>query len=368
MIADIVNFILIAGVIQGALFIFVTFTMRKKIEKPIVYLNLVILFLSLNNLQAWLIEKGFIFENNFLRNFYVPWYFFIIPSFYAFTINFLGLAEKQKSYFRITFIIFCLELIIRSVLILYYTPGQEDVVSRYNYTEELFNAFYSIGFFYLVVKIIFNPDKYAISELYRHDAQWLRKFIYMGVLVILLWLLSIVINLYLDPDHNFAQYPLRVSSSALLYYLGYRGFIKFSINQNRLQLRSIIQAQERIPLNNSSYQFGGKQEEKLKEIDRFMREHKPYLNPLYSLDNLAGDIGISSNYTSQIINQVGGKHFSDYINAFRVEEAKKYLLDTEFKDYTVVSIGLECGFNSKSSFYSAFKKHTGQTPSSFRNT
>ncbi|THD69847.1 AraC family transcriptional regulator [Robertkochia marina] len=367
MIAEIVNFILLAGIIQGGLFIFVTFTMRKKIEKPVVYLNLVVLFLSLNNLQAYLIEKGLIFDNNFLRNFHVPWYFFILPSFYAFTINFLGLADKVKSYFRITTIIFCIELIIWTGLILYFTPGREDIVNTFDHSVELINACYSIYFFYLIIKIIFNPGKFAISELYYQDVLWLRKFVYMGFLVIFLWLSFIAVNLNLDADNNFIKYPLQISSSVLLYYLGYRGFIKFSINQNRLQLRSLIQAQESSRLNNSVYQFGGKQEEKLQEIDRFMKEKKPFLNPLYSLDNLAGDIGISSNYTSQIINQMAGKHFADYINEFRVAEAKKYLKNEEFQDYTVVAIGLECGFNSKSSFYSAFKKYTGETPSSFRN-
>jgi len=50
----------------------------------------------------------------------------------------------------------------------------------------------------------------------------------------------------------------------------------------------------------------------------------------------------------------------------RVEEAKLYLTDTDFSNYTLVAIGLEAGFNSKSAFNNSFKKITGQTPSQFK--
>ena len=58
--------------------------------------------------------------------------------------------------------------------------------------------------------------------------------------------------------------------------------------------------------------------------------------------------------------------FPDYLNSYRIEEAKSYLKNPEFSKYTIVSIGLEAGFNSKSSFYSVFKKATGQTPATFK--
>ena len=58
--------------------------------------------------------------------------------------------------------------------------------------------------------------------------------------------------------------------------------------------------------------------------------------------------------------------FPDYLNSFRIEEAKSYLKNPEFSKYTIVSIGLEAGFNSKSSFYSVFKKTTGETPAAFK--
>jgi len=67
-----------------------------------------------------------------------------------------------------------------------------------------------------------------------------------------------------------------------------------------------------------------------------------------------------------LVNQFSEKNFSDYINSLRVDEAKKLLKNADFEAYTIVAIGLECGFNSKSTFYTAFKKFTGQTPTAYR--
>jgi AraC-like DNA-binding protein len=67
-----------------------------------------------------------------------------------------------------------------------------------------------------------------------------------------------------------------------------------------------------------------------------------------------------------VANSYSSYNFSDFINSLRVEQAKKFLSDNEFSQYTIVAIGLECGFNSKSTFYSAFKNFTSETPTTYR--
>ena len=59
--------------------------------------------------------------------------------------------------------------------------------------------------------------------------------------------------------------------------------------------------------------------------------------------------------------------FPDYVNNLRVGKAKEFLRTGEFSNYTLVAIGLEAGFNSKTSFYNTFKKNTGLTPLQFIN-
>ena len=103
-------------------------------------------------------------------------------------------------------------------------------------------------------------------------------------------------------------------------------------------------------------------------IDSYITTNQKFLNPYLSLESLAEEFGISTSSLSKQINTHAESNFSDYINAFRVEEAKKLLSDTRFSSYTIVAIGLECGFNSKSTFYTAFKKFTDETPTLYRGS
>lgn len=103
-----------------------------------------------------------------------------------------------------------------------------------------------------------------------------------------------------------------------------------------------------------------------KELEFLMREAKIYQDPHLGLDSVAKKLKISSNYLSQLVNKLTEKNFADYINTFRVEDAKAKLRNHNFINYTIIGIALESGFNSKSTFYSAFKKLTGISPSDYR--
>jgi AraC-like DNA-binding protein len=92
---------------------------------------------------------------------------------------------------------------------------------------------------------------------------------------------------------------------------------------------------------------------------------KPYLNPKLSLGEVAEILNTSSRRLSQVINEKTGMNFNDYINSLRVQEAKQLLIGDDMEKLTIETIALKSGFNSKSPFYAAFKKHTGQTPRQF---
>ena len=81
---------------------------------------------------------------------------------------------------------------------------------------------------------------------------------------------------------------------------------------------------------------------------------------------MASELKMSNTKVSNSINQNSKCNFSDYVNKLRVEKAKKYLVKPQYIDYNIESIGYECGFNSKSTFYLAFKKFTSITPTEFR--
>ena len=106
--------------------------------------------------------------------------------------------------------------------------------------------------------------------------------------------------------------------------------------------------------------------EYLQKLRDYFKHQKPYLNPELKITEVAKELNVSVKYLSQVINESLGKNFYDFINSFRIEEAKKQLASKTDSKKTVLEVLYESGFNSKSAFNSAFKKHTGFTPTEFR--
>lgn len=95
-----------------------------------------------------------------------------------------------------------------------------------------------------------------------------------------------------------------------------------------------------------------------------MEKEKPYRDPGISLESLAGQLSISRHLLSQLLNENLDKNFYQYINSYRIQEA--CIMLRENKKFSIEAIGYEVGFNSRSSFFSSFKKLKGTTPSKYR--
>lgn len=109
-----------------------------------------------------------------------------------------------------------------------------------------------------------------------------------------------------------------------------------------------------------------KAEQYIRQLQNLMESEKLFLDNQLTLKKLADRLGIPAYQLSQLINDRLNQNFFDFINSYRVNEAKRLLTDEEKSIYTVLAIGYESGFNSKSSFNSVFKKMTGVTPSDYR--
>lgn len=129
--------------------------------------------------------------------------------------------------------------------------------------------------------------------------------------------------------------------------------------------------------NNEPAFFNEREKYKNKEIDKttlslidqklsIMIEKELFLNPNFNLEEAAKELNITKHLLSQYVNEVLGKSFSNLIKEYRIEKAKK-LLETE-KNLTLESLGYDSGFNSKSTFFTAFKKTTGLTPAEYQKS
>jgi AraC-like DNA-binding protein len=102
------------------------------------------------------------------------------------------------------------------------------------------------------------------------------------------------------------------------------------------------------------------------KIETALAQERLFQDNGLSLDALARSVGARPNAVSQAINQHLGVNYFDFVNRYRVEEAKKLLHRPDGETGTILDIAFAVGFNSKSTFNAAFKKFAGLTPSDFR--
>jgi AraC-like DNA-binding protein len=377
---QIFNFLMIAGIILGISFVLTTSFSKRGRHKSVIYLVLVILFLTLNNIQIVLVESRLFEVNFYLRKLLIPWYLLIFPSFYTFLTYYLKIEQKIYSFVPITVGLFLLEIGFRIGFIPFYSNDNNNfIVAKYSQIEEIVNAVFAVFLYAKAFLLLFryaNLYQYVLSY---DNVRWLKIFMALGSLVILLWLTAIISNIseVLNPE-IYIYYPMRLSCSIILYWIGYQGFFNYNILTQRIQIREDIASQVKtvaekpifepvikVPKTEISTEIESK-DYQFMIIKNHIENNNRYLDSMFSLEILASETNMSSSKVSSIINNHSEFNFSDYINQFRIEKAKTLLLEPKYNDYNIESIGFECGFNSKSAFYTAFKKFTNLTPTEFK--
>ncbi len=105
---------------------------------------------------------------------------------------------------------------------------------------------------------------------------------------------------------------------------------------------------------------------KIEDLNNYMVDNEPFLDPSLTIYELSKQIEYPSKELSLLINHDLNQHFFDFVNGFRIRKAMEILSDPDKKELTVLEILYEVGFNSKSSFNTAFKKYTQLTPTEYR--
>ena len=176
-----------------------------------------------------------------------------------------------------------------------------------------------------------------------------------------IWLLSIIIgNLLILGSYYFTSFINYISGalafSFLLYLLVL--FLFFGKNRNTLLQNSQNKyADKKIDSN--------KAHELVQQLEKVMTEEELFKNANLKSSDVAKKVHLTTHQFSQLLNDNLGKNFSVFINEYRIEAAKAML--DQNNNLTLEAIGYECGFNSKSTFFTTFKKMVGATPSKFKN-
>ncbi|CAL2063623.1 AraC family transcriptional regulator [Tenacibaculum sp. 190524A05c] len=190
--------------------------------------------------------------------------------------------------------------------------------------------------------------------------KWLRQlWIYFSILM--LFGVAFELHRFLYSEKLPFTY-LWTFASIFLYWLVYKGFYQFKLSNDRYEIRTIAKKEKNQLASNRNTK-----NTHFNKLLLLIEKEKIHHDPNLSRDNVAEQLEISSGYLSQIIKENTSGSFSDFINYHRVKDIKAMIKDPRFDNYSLLSIGLECGFNSKTSFYINFKKETGLTPNQYKN-
>ncbi len=312
-----------------------------------------------------------------LRMFRNTFAFMQIPVFYLYILSVCYSDFKLKRRHLLHFIPFLI-----SNLIMFPRFYLVNVISKINFLKNHLNMIelkfnhilIHIQFFiyFIAVFIILKKAKKLYLENYAgtniNSYNWLFQF---TIVLTILYLIALFKNIFKFSDYSNISEWIKVGLLILQLFIICWYLFKALNNPNlfrnidsKLKLVSDIVLE--IKNNNQVMAIEKEFNSTLLKLQNYMIEKKPYLNPSITIQNISDDIEIPVRDLSLLINHKLGQHFFDFINTYRIENAMKILKDSTKKEETVLEILYEVGFNSKSSFNTAFKKYTGTTPTSYR--
>lgn len=214
--------------------------------------------------------------------------------------------------------------------------------------------------------ILLRKHQKLIKDNYSHienkDLRWLQTFLIASLLIFIVNVSLYNINNYLKftTFNELSKYSY-IFATLYVFYLAY-----FGIKQGEV-FADNIEANFETNLIKSDNPLYIKIEHKdtIHKLLFLMEKEQPYLDPEITLAKLSNYLNIKPELLTEVLNSSLNNNFFDFINKHRIEEFKIKCVRSEFKHLSIIGIAYECGFNSKASFYRAFKKFEGISPSEY---
>lgn len=232
-------------------------------------------------------------------------------------------------------------------------------ISKQSY--RLFDSFSIVQYYYYIIAVFMALRNFRMlyQENYSSNHHLTYKWLMQTTFLFLIGNIFVLIRGFVDESNPVHTYLYTFTSLFVLFVISwfvmnalYRPNLFAGINKDLVSVKLVNELKEEL--------------EQLKNLMQFMETEKPYLDDKLTLQKLAEQFNLPEKQLSLLINQHTGKHFFDFINEFRINDAK--ILLKEQSQLTVLEVLYEVGFNSKSSFYTAFKKETNLTPTDYRKS
>lgn len=362
---DVVAALLILGAIQGILLALVLLNRRSGNRLANQYLAAIVVIFSLS-----ILIHAMSHTTQYIRLPYhqelIQIFYFLFGPFVFFYVRALTTANYRAEKRHILHLIPAMIALVVYLPFYFITANKSDfaggeatglgnVISWILLAHMLIYLFLSFRRLFFHTKAIKN----SFSSVERINLNWL-KFFLSGF--VLLW----IVALYFDVIKISSQYInfMWLLVSVFLYVIGYLGLWQPDIFAGR-EFREAKPAEKKYEKSTLTEENAEKYLEKLRH---YMETEKPFLDSDISLYGLAKKLSMPPHHLSQVINDKLEQNFFEFINGYRVAEAKISLNDPEHAHLTIAAIGLDSGFNSISAFNSAFRKHSGMSPSQFRTS
>lgn len=299
---------------------------------------------------------------------------------YIKSVAFKNFKLKRSDFFHLAFFI---ALVIWTILVFHIrSPEEKARIVRttfsqlsLNYTLLILALHLQTIYYYIASLKVINRYKQIVKENFsdanRITLSWLREIIIAFLVIVTISTLETVIHYFTSHRSNFNTLPLIFAS--------YLFFVNWIIYKALKTPQIFTGVDSRIPLVKEIHKEKSSEailsdkllgtsplNDLLSRLIRFIEKEKPYRDSMLSIKQLADQLDVPVRDLSLLINNVLNQNFFDFINQHRINEACELLKDPAFKRTTILEIMYEVGFNSKSSFNTAFKKYTGQTPTEYR--
>jgi AraC-like DNA-binding protein len=198
--------------------------------------------------------------------------------------------------------------------------------------------------------------------------------LYFFLFTLFVSVVSFVLGYQLSYSYNLSNNIIGLFVGIIIYALAYATWNKKSVAESELSATS-IQNFQTSDSNQNTLKGKGRSVFVLSDdqlntyanrLKTAIENDKVFTENEISLTELSNKINIQPYQLSEVISRTYGESFFDFINRHRIEEIKSRLEDPKSDSYSLLGIAMDCGFNSKSSFNTAFKKFTGVTPSEYR--
>lgn len=377
---NIISIIDILGVIQGLLFGIMLLLLHSKKNRPTLFLGLFILLFSLEPIPNILEDMGILHQYPILELPPIHFHFLAYPLFYIYIQKVSVFNGRKLSYW--TLIPGVVETVVG--LIIFFLPIETKLqlkFSSYALIYFVFGLGYSIFIGVLTIRWIILHQKEVgnqFSETFHKNLNWSKLFIYGSICFQLLLLLHHFI------DNHALYFFVTLVNVILIYWVSFKGITQDNIvslylvlpepEQNFIPYEEVSsEIETSVPLlsqpssKKDKPQFMDSEEmmEVINTITDSIQSTQSFLKHNLTIVDIAEATQIHPRRISYALNNQLELNFNNFINKFRVDKAKELLGDAKFNHLSIEGIGMEVGFHTKATFYSAFKKCEGCTPAKY---